>query len=86
MPRHLLRFLLLEIPASSLMVLGLLDRFGGLTWVRQWTGIESAGWIALGLGVALSAAAALDFVRGARAAAQAAEKDTRSPGSTSGPR
>lgn len=86
MPRHLLRFLLLEIPASALMVLGLLDRFGGLPWIRQWTGIESAGWIALGLGFGLSAAAALDFVRGARAAAQAAENGTRSPGTYSGPR
>lgn len=79
MPRHLLRFLLLEIPASALMVLGLLDRFGGLPWLRQWTGVEAAGWIALGLGFVLSTFAALDFVRAARAAGQA-EAKPRSPG------
>jgi hypothetical protein len=86
MPRHLLRFLLLEIPASALMVLGLLDRFGGLPWLRQWTGVEPAGWIALGLCFVLSAVAALDFVRGARAVAAAQQAGDRSPGTYSGPR
>jgi hypothetical protein len=86
MPRHLLRFLLLEIPASALMVLGLLDRFGGLPWLRQWTGVEPAGWIALGLCFVLSAVAALDFVRGARVVAHTKHAGGRSPGTYSGPR
>lgn len=86
MPSHLLRFLLLEIPASALMVLGLLDRFGGMPWLRHWTGVESAGWIALGLGFVLSIFAALFFVRATRAAATQAEASLRSPGQYSGRR
>lgn len=85
MPSHLLRFLLLEIPASALMVLGLLDRFGGLPWLRQWTGVEAAGWIALGLGFVLSALASLAFIRAARAATKP-QSPPRSPGQYSGPR
>ena len=86
MPGLLLRFLLLEIPASALMVLGLLDRFAGLPWISQWTGVASAGWIALGLGFGLSAMAALDFVRGARAAVAERQKAEPAPGTFSGPR